>query len=416
MDRTPKNKYDFITDLLETQKLNVAQKERILKLASKELNNTDSSTSEIEERLKIIEEKLGFSEPDIIDDKIEDQNSTTSDTANIPPNYFNPSELYKYLFAYNQNSILKSTCHEIDSDELESIIEYCGTKEYVFEKHLEKIIEAFDQHNKKYFAQGKLTSFIRGYLTGKDYYGKPLSEGWSSNKISFSWSSPELKDWSINNKNVPPNIDEGLMNRIENTGYELGKPVLLRNGDLISGFNDLVIHFKKQFHIRRDNSLRNIIIRENETKKWDNQIDFDITPEGFPDRVEFFTNVDKLVNAYNGVIKLILEQNETNKPEVKLTLIEGPSGITFSILHKNSLFGKSVRNLTDRPGQTYANLIRLHLNGLCNFYVNADFENDGSYLIELWARPGLWIKERPNATKLTIPVGGVEHIFEFIKS
>ena len=86
--------------------------------------------------------------------------------------YYYPSSLYKYLFDYNQDPVLRSTCHEIDSNELAIINDYCGTETYQFEKHLEAILEAFEKHEKKNFAPTRVKALIRGYLTGKDFNGE----------------------------------------------------------------------------------------------------------------------------------------------------------------------------------------------------------------------------------------------------
>ncbi len=56
MGNISKNKYDFITDLLENKKLNFTQKERILMLANKELKKDFSSKKKIEERVQNMED------------------------------------------------------------------------------------------------------------------------------------------------------------------------------------------------------------------------------------------------------------------------------------------------------------------------------------------------------------------------
>jgi hypothetical protein len=60
-------------------------------------------------------------------------------------------------------------------------------------------------------------------------------------------------------------------------------------------------------------------------------------------------------------------------------------------------------------------LIKYQINGLCNFYVQADFENKESYRIGIWNKPNLWEKEKPKPIKLPYEIGGVEHIFEIVK-
>ena len=48
------------------------------------------------------------------------------------PKYIDPYHLYKFLFEYNQNPILRSTCHDVDSEELKKINEYCNSESYDF--------------------------------------------------------------------------------------------------------------------------------------------------------------------------------------------------------------------------------------------------------------------------------------------
>ena len=411
-----KNKYDFIAEILENKKLTTAQREKILFLTKEEIKKDGLTGVYLEERIRKLE--------DIV--KGDDFESTNKEhdyvLANEPKRtivkldkYFEPSSLYSYLFDYNQNQILKSTCHEIDSNELENILNYCGTKKYDFEKHLDKIFEAFQEHDKK-FAPGRVKSIIRGYLTGENYEGKPI-EG-NHEFSSLNWSSFGLMNWCQQNQGVPPNIDEGLMEQIEKTGYELTTPFLLKDGNYASTFSDLVIYFKRLFHIRKDNSLKSLILRENESKGWNNRIEFTLDDEDFPINIEFFTDVKKLIEAYNIIIKLTLEQkiNKDEKVHVKLSLTEKGNSIEFSILHMKSVYGKTIKNSTEgRLGDKYSGLIKFQINGICNFYVQADFENKESFRIGIWNKPNLWVTENPKPIKLPCKVGGVEHIFEIVK-
>lgn len=57
MEKT-KTKYDFIAELLDTEKMNSSQKERFLKRVVDELNKDFSDKKEIEKRLREIEKKL----------------------------------------------------------------------------------------------------------------------------------------------------------------------------------------------------------------------------------------------------------------------------------------------------------------------------------------------------------------------
>lgn len=412
----PKDKYDFIQELLENRNLTSAQRERVLLLTKEEIKKEGLLGKGLEERLSMLEELLNEKVKDTENKEQEPIAEKESDRkSQIFPKYFDPSHLYKYLFDYNQNLILKSTCHEIDSNELEDILLYCETSEYNFEKHLEKILEAFRDHDKKK-APPLVKALIRGYLMGKDYKGEAIS-GWSSHTFSINWSCVELLNWSREKHGVPPNIDEGLMEQIEKTGFEFNVPFLLRNGKSIRNMSDLVIYFKRLFHVRSDNSLKKIITDENKAKGWDKKVDFKIEDSNFPNNVEFFTDVDKLLQAYDRIIELILEQTGTQeiKPEVRLSLIEKDNSVEFSVLHERSVYGKTIRNTIERPGTKYKGLIAKQINGLCNFYVQADFECKESYRIGIWDQPELWISQKPQAVRLIEPIGGVEHIFEIVK-
>jgi hypothetical protein len=101
-------------------------------------------------------------------------------------------------------------------------------------------------------------------------------------------------------------------------------------------FSDLVIYFKRLFHIRKDNSLKNLILTENETRGWNSRIKFEIEDSDFPNNIEFFTDVDRLIQAYNIIIELTIEHKKMpdEKDHVKLSLSEKDNRIEFSILHK----------------------------------------------------------------------------------
>lgn len=416
-----KNKYDFIQDLLKDKRIKQNQRERVLLLAKEEIKKDGEFENELANRIKRLEEVVLNPNEEITPEEItpeeigegengEGEKSEKDDYKDLP-NYFHPSSLYNFLLKYNTNSVLKSTCHEIDSNELSTINEYCGTDQYDFEKHLTKIISEASKLLVKEFAPWQIKKTIRGYLIGKDYKGNTNSK-WSSDDIPINWQNKELKQWCEENPGIPPNIDEGLMEELERTGYELNQPILLQN-NAISTFSDLVLHFKHLFHIRSDNSLKSII-KTNNKVKYENKIDFQIDDD-FPNNIEFFTDVDTLVQAYNKIIALIIEQDKYSKPKVRLSLVEKEKTIELSILHCDSKYGKTINNTKDRLGNIYRNLIKYQINGLCNFYVQADFESGESYKIGIWDKPDLWKKNKPIPKKLSEPVGGVKHIFEIVK-
>jgi hypothetical protein len=412
-----KNKYEFIKELLESRKIGPIQRERILELAAKEVHSDGS----LEERVQEIEKIVFIDIPVTVSDHINIENGQEAenneekeknDTESLSlPNYVYPSSLYKFLFFFNQNNVLKSTCHDIDSNEILVINKYCETEKYDFKQHLKKIIEEYEIHDKKYFAPYRVKGLIRGYLTGKDFYGKDLKKGWSAEKIKHNWSHPELISWAEKNPNYPPNPNEGLIEQNENVGYEFDRIVSKVSGSTIQNFRELVIHFKHLFHLRNDNSLHEIIIRTNTNENWNETVDFDINDNFFPKNIEHFTDVGQLVQAYKKLIELIIEQHndQTNKPKVKLTFSEHENAVYFSIHHINNTYNKTIQNIIDKGiGQAYSGIIKLQINGMCNLYLKADF-GQGNY-----AQINLWDGKERKAQEIN-QFKGVEHILEFPK-
>ena len=180
----------------------------------------------------------------------------------------------------------------------------------------------------------------------------------------------------------------------------------------LRSFSDVILHFKHLFHLRSDNSLRSIILKINkETQYWKNKIEININTSEFPENYEFFTNVEKLVQAYRHIINLIIEvakYNNCEMPEVQLSLQILSDGMQFSIHHKNSVFKKTIQDTIDKDGQSFKNLINNQINGLCDFYLKADFGNKQFAEINLW-------NGQTKKCKMLDSFEGVEYILKFKK-
>lgn len=418
-----KNKYDFIKELLEDKRIKQNQRERILELASKEI----SSEGILEERVQKIEEMLLKNEGDLkltkesgshgnIQKLLTEGEIQTVETdinqnveENDLPKYLNPIYLYNYLFQFNQNKILRTTCHDIDSDELESILEFCKTEKYDFKKHLRSIQDAYVKHEKSHIAPYQVKALIREYLTGKDYYDN-VSEGWSNN-IKINWSSEELSNWVNLNIETPPNLNEEIAGTKE---IELLEFTQIKNAITvmpIQNFTQLVLHFKNLFHIKSGpQSLREIIKRVNSEKKWDENVDIEFDGQLFINNLEHFTDVEKLIEAYNKIVKLVIQEHQLpEKPIVKLKYYQEDGKVIFSIHHLNGIYNKTIENTVERKSsQTYTSLIKKQINGLCNLYLKADFGGQQFAEINLW-------NELDRGCKLLPAFQGVEHIMEFPK-
>ncbi|WP_146810471.1 hypothetical protein [Empedobacter brevis] len=396
---------------MNDKRLNSFQRDRVLTFVQKEIDKDSSKLKTIEERL-INLENISKNKKNIEESIV--NNIETEDVFDIK--YLSPVNTYKFLLNYNQNPILKSTCHDIDSNELENIRNYCGGKEYSFKNHLDKVVKEYSNFENQ-FAPPYLKALIRGYLTGLDFNGNIIENGWSSQNIKFNWSDKELLDWSENNLSVPPHLSDSLASQKRCLGFEFENAIPIYNSEeYLYTFKDLVLFFKKLFHVRADNSLF-ILIKEI-NKNFEGQIEFIINKESFPEFIEFFVDVDKFLQAYSKILEIILEvnQNIDTKPIVELSLEEQNHKIAFGILHRDSIYKKSLINTKQRLGDKYKNLIINQINGNCNLILEADFELNKSYRLGIWNKKNLWEKTFPEEEILDSEVGGVKHILEIIKS
>lgn len=337
--------------------------------------------------------------------------------------YVSPKNLHIFLFRYNQDSILKYTCHEIDTVEtIAEICHLCGTESYSIKKHTEIIDKAFKQLTKalkddNVYLDSKMYALISVYLTGKTKSGKTE---WSTLNIKTNWSSKALFEWGDNNPNIIPSPGMNIARKQRNRGYELPKAYISNlSGNRILSFNELVIYFKSLFHIRRDNSLRDLILYQNEIKKLNNsKINIVFSETMFRDNIELFTDVEKLIQAYYKIImicKKCREKDETDESiNIELSFFEENGDVFFCIHDKNSVYKKNLSAAIGRIGDLHADLIKNQINGLCDLYIEADFDNNEYARIALWNENSKPLDQTPNVGVERIEnCQGVKYILKF---
>lgn len=364
-----KSKVDFIVDLLENEKISSSQKEKLFALTANEIKNFGETELEILKEIEIIKEKIGLSE----------EKKKEPDITSVPsslPNYINPSNTSYFLMEFNQNIFLKSTTHIIDTNMMQSIIEHLGIPEYDFDKHLTAIKKEFAKLSNKYYGKIPLglSSKIYRYLNG--------NKTWSENEIKLSWASNELKEWADRHPGKCPNPGTDL-----GTEAFLFDRIKLNNGAYLKDFNDLVLFFKKQVTIRNDNSLKDLCNTWSFEFREKANIDWGVMPAN----IEFFTDVEKLHQAFRTLINMCLEANPNEKIQIELGLLQTfdkdqGSKIIFTVKHKNSTFTKNIYATLNRYGSSFTGLIKNQINGMCDFRLRADF-GDGEYgLLSLWPK------------------------------
>ena len=375
-------KYDFIKLMLQNRNLSLNDKKRLVLLATREIEKEDN----LVEGAK--------------------HNHDTEDDIN----YISPKNLRLFLYRFNQDSILKYTCHEIDTIETkEEICSLCGTQEYSIRKHSGIISKAFEDLNnklrdEKIYKEPNMYALMSVYLTGSSPSGQTK---WSSLKIDTNWACPELFAWGDNNPDTIPSPGKNIARRQTNKGYELPKALKSNlNGSRILTFKELVLYFKSLFHIRRDNSLRDILNYINEVEQYaNNNINIVFSEEKFKNNIELFTNVEKLVQAYKRIIEICKScHNDDEELNVELSFFEEEGAIYLCIHDVNSIYGKNLDAATKRIGEQHKKLIKNQINGLCDLFIEADFDN------QEYARIALWNENRETQSEeLNIEVTNIDH-------
>lgn len=312
-----------------------------------------------------------------------EENSTTTDNAKEPdagpknmPTYIDPTKLYKALLAYNQNPILKTTCHPMSSDNIEKVIQESDSSEYDFKKHLKLIKQNFEALAQEENFTHKMYALIKNYLFGEGE--------WSSQKVKYGWSNKELANWCEKNPKHVPNPEDTIVETNGNEGYLLEQPFISKlTNHTIESFNDLVLYFKSLWHIKSDNPLQRAIEKTNSDNKYNEWTDFEFI--NFSQTMNLFTDVDKLVQAYSKIIGLIKENSTSNRQNIRLSFFDQDGKKILSIHQLSTFWKKSILDTIERPfGNSMPPIIKNQINGLCDLHIRAKFEDEKSYKVNLW--------------------------------
>ena len=107
-----------------------------------------------------------------------------------------------------------------------------------------------------------------------------------------------------------------------------------------ASFNDLVIFFKSLWHIKKDNPLQQIIEKQNIDKNFGTWANFQFV--NFSQTINLYTDVDKLIQAYREIIKLIKKNSGDEMQTIELSFYESESKKILSIYQRNTFWNKSV--------------------------------------------------------------------------
>ena len=384
LDSGKPNYNAFISGLLSNPSTTKEDRERIVDLLLKE---RDKGFVTEEQVVQIIRRYTGSKDSKGEVDQPQSSDTINNDSSGDGVKYKSPKDTHDFLVAYNQDSILKYTCHNIDDEDvINEINKECGVAEYDFDKHLHIIQDHFNLLKKGRYIHYRILNLISAYLTGKTMKGE--ASEWSSSNVQENWSCLQLKEWARKNPHIVPNPDDNIASKYRNSGFKLTKPYKSSlSGAPITKFSQSVLYFKSLFHIKEDNSLKSIIEYVNKVEKYkENGIDiyFD---ENFLEKTELFAYVDALVQAYKAIIKICMNYAKSNgldNPIFNLSFYEEFDKKCFSVHHLNTEYGKTKNDAVSRIGESQMRLIKSHINGLCDLYIQASFKDDSSYEINLW--------------------------------
>lgn len=370
------NKFGFIKQLLDNEKFKPSQKERFLKLVSKELESSEDIDNKVLEEIEKIKVFIESFKKDVESEK-SDKPDTDKAGCSLPE-YLNPKHLHEFLLEYNQNPILKYTCHPVDNeDNFIEILNVCGTQEYDYHKHVKSIHKNYSTLSFKY--KDKILKNISGLISR--YLGSyEISEGWSEN-IKIKWTSDELKTWCDSNPGKVPNPGDGFN---QNIRFSF-QTIELKSGDSLSHFTGLVKYFKHLFHIKHDNPLRPFI-DDAIFLEFNNEVEYDFEFDNdFSYTIDLFTYVETLMQALIRIIKLSKNHYEEERLNVKLYFgYDEFNQKEFKIVILNSKqFGKNFCDF--RLGDSLTSLIKYQVNGLCDLYLKAFFNDKNSVgIVNVW--------------------------------
>ena len=389
------NSQNLISTLLANKKLTNTQREKLAALMIRDLNLVNPNQ-----------------------DGESDRNLLQSDL----PEYHSSKDVMDFLLEYNQDPILKYTCHPIDDmNVINEIAEQCENKVYSVKSHYHLISSRFKQLREKYnpkttgkYLDGKVLTLMRVYITGETFHR--VASAWSTQSIEYNWHSPELWEWSNKNPGIVPNPGENIAEFLCNEGYKLPKTFISNlSGKRINTFGDLVMYYKSLLHIKRDDNLQNKILYiykkgyqtgDQNSHPWLDRIN--LTIGKFDNNIELFTSVDKLLQAFGAILSICIENQVEGIPHVEVGFYREPESkrVCFYVHHKNSQYHKGVEDSIKKIGEKQTLLIKNQINGICDLYIQADFGNDQYAEINLW-------DSKPRAAINIEKIEGVKYILKY---
>lgn len=395
------NNFEFIAHLLEHKKLNPAQKERFLKLVSRDLATIRPTNQELAQAIQALEQNIGVPASQLIDqdetfqgvdvDALIEQFNTIKVKDGILRDRFkdqlnkdkkiktktrigNPKQFADFMSLFNMRDGFKYLTHDFDEDgrfDIDQFIEH--TKALFLKKSKElNIPQSFWQ----LFNQFALANHPTWSTHDDNYHSQKVSEGWSFNE----WIA-----WSKQNGLHP-----------------------IRN----EGFKQVIDQFRRVTRVEKG-TLDTLVKCTLEEKMGERIGEFDIELKNLA-KADFYTNViyfkRALLKIFEEILKLI-----DNSNRVRIIYdrdYEDDYAIRrIVITHYDSYPVKEFEVLKDEwmQGEKGAmGHVYFQLNGYCEWSVETKIENKGYRFNLLHSNGKEGVEEIPMET-----VEGFKHILTY---
>lgn len=378
------DKHTFIKKILSDKKITQHQRERILRLAAREIGEDGS----LEERVRRVEGLIfsnnaqTFKTPNVLN-----EDSTTYHKENrVFKRKHLPKEMVKFLYKFSSDDKYKWFTHEPDLKIEE--INYLNLLNYIKKK--------LYYPNLNY----STTSFIQKFLfdtTAKIYY--------PDQKISLTYGSKEILD------------------RLENGD----NPFTIKVGDTY--FKNTIESFKRAIEFRLDYGEKNrfsyllkdfilanlsIDFTETYTKRF-NKIGK--TLNTYIDTNNFFSGIKKLINWIN--------HYKSFSKELEIDLEENQDFFSLIIFHKNSYIPTKASNHKLKGTSGDFGTLRKYWFSIVDFEIQADLKMNNTLvpysIVALDKNTGMYDRNNLSENSIsqkndTEKVGGVKYLIKIYKT
>jgi hypothetical protein len=393
------NKFNFIKQLLENEKFNTPQKERLFRLVSKELESSAKineqvyvEVKEIKEQIKLLEVCSSKSvQKQLKQPQFRKQGNPINKTKSQYPKIHNARSLARLMNQFSDNSkALKYTTHSWEHGRFQS-----------YEDFITKIKEEWNEINKELKSlnprlNAKISNFLFNSNLGEKKDDK-YYHVWGEKQLKFGWASKGLeaylKDVDANPFSCP------IPNEIKS---------LDRKHNLLL-FDHYVSEFKNEIEIREDNSALVSLINN----LWTRELTYDfnvsqINTEG----VSFFTDVPYLKSVIKVIFGTFKKRSQFSNITCSIEQNFEDNYLELSICQLNSKCNRSIEDpkIVSPTGGDFSTLIKNLLN-LADFSVIGEFRDGAKYKVNYLSSNS----EVENVEKLehNYPCNGFTYLIKF---